>query len=232
MVNVTDMKPHTEHYRFLKMLRIRKVTEEFTFFNLKLLALPQVFSPINSKDTEWFAKIISKLVKDRSFLEIGSGTGAISFVAKYFGAKKVVATDISTSAIENIKLNQKKTLQRFRVIESDIFNKIGNDKFDIIFWNHPFYKSAKRPKDDIEQAISDFNYTSLKKYFINYERFLTKKGKCYLGTGNMSDYLPEIRKLAKETGCTLKLYKKFETTAHKNTKSTVELAVYEIIKIR
>ena len=104
-------------------------------------------------------------------------------------------------------------------------------KFYVIFWNHPFYKSDKKINSEIEKTVSDYKYKSLEKYFQDFEKFLKKDGKCLLGTGNMSGYFKEINELAINKNCKLKLIKKTGTNAHKKTANTVELGLYEVTKI-
>ena len=81
----------------------------------------------------------------KTFLELGAGSGIISILAAKKGAK-VYASDISSIAIENIKLNAEKNGVDIAVIRSDLFQNLSDLKSDYIVINPPYYK-----KDPIKE---------------------------------------------------------------------------------
>ncbi len=71
-------------------------------------------------------------------LDMFAGTGVIGLNASE-SAESVVLTDISDAAIKLIKHNIKKNgIKNARVIKSDAFKNLQNEKFDIILMNPPY----------------------------------------------------------------------------------------------
>lgn len=78
-----------------------------------------------------------KIIKDKTFLDIGSGSGIFSIVAKKIGAKKVVGFDISENSVKTALFNKNRfaknddiEFQKQSILEEG-FNKWG--KFDIVY---------------------------------------------------------------------------------------------------
>ena len=70
--------------------------------------------------------------------------------------------------------------------QSDVFDQVEeSQKFDFIFWNHPFFDldvSTFITNQAIASGGFDHNYSSLERYFKDAARHLTKKGRMVLGT--------------------------------------------------
>ncbi len=81
--------------------------------------------------------INQKNVKGKSLLELGAGSGLISLEMSRRGAR-VTASDISKNAIENIKSNALKNKVLMEVLESDLFDRVGERQFDLIVINPPY----------------------------------------------------------------------------------------------
>ncbi len=102
-----------------------------------------------------YMKQHSDLFKDKSVLDIGSGSGIIAFYALKLGAKNVIATDIDESAIKTIQLNAAKLnydkLLDARLVKAKkptAFAVIKDDeKFDIIISNLPYSVSLEINKN-------------------------------------------------------------------------------------
>ncbi|OYT42891.1 MAG: hypothetical protein B6U88_02615 [Candidatus Aenigmarchaeota archaeon ex4484_56] len=92
------------------------------------------------EDTYFLMNNIKTLVKSRKFrnvLEIGTGTGIISFnIAKY--VEKILAVDINPEAVKLCEKNKKRF--KFKNIEFRISNLFENiyEKSDLIFFNPPY----------------------------------------------------------------------------------------------
>jgi methylase of polypeptide subunit release factors len=192
------------------------------------ISLPKVFSPVCSSDTQWFAGKITPLVKNFSFLEIGTGTGIIACLACMSGASKVVATDINPRAIKNALINQKLLKLKFSIRLGSVFDPIDkNEFFDLIFWNHPFnYTDDIKIKDDmLNLSVFDVKYESLKSFFYFGKRHLTANGKLLLGTSNIAN-LQMIKKMAKTEGYNITLLDRSNVSAYKNRKTEMDLRLY------
>ena len=126
------------------LVQYLSVTRSYTYGGITLSIPPQVFHPAFFFSSKLLLKYIGKqLLHDRTFLELGAGSGLISFFAATKGAS-VTATDINPVAIEYLEKNRKKNGIAIRVIHSDLFNHIPAEPFDIIAINPPYYK--KQPK--------------------------------------------------------------------------------------
>lgn len=115
-------------------------TRVYRYGNLKLEVPPQVFHPGFFFSSQLLLEYVSRLkLNGHSFLEPGAGSGLISFYAAQNGAR-VTATDINPVAIEYLHKNSKKNKVDIRVIQSDLFDRIPKEQFDIIAINPPYYR--------------------------------------------------------------------------------------------
>jgi release factor glutamine methyltransferase len=187
-----------------KQAQNRTVDVYSEILGLEIINLVGVFSPVNFPpntiiSTQVFARALPEIVKNFSLLEIGCGTGIISLCValKSQNPENILATDTNPKAVENTKLNFKSYNVPAQAKQSDLFDQLSySDKFDFIFWNHPF--SDLDVSDLItDQAIAsggfDHNYNSLERYFKDASKHLTQDGKLLLGTnldvGNWSKIL-------------------------------------------
>lgn len=90
-------------------------------------------------------KFIEKLESRRSeelkILDLCSGSGAIGIaILREFPACEAVFADVSTSALEIVRMNLSKygLVNRARCVESDLFESLGNEKWDVIVSNPPY----------------------------------------------------------------------------------------------
>ena len=115
------------------------------------LAIPtQVFHPVFFFSTRFLLQYIKTLdVKNKTFLELGAGSGLIAFSAARRGAV-VTATDMNPVSVEYLRKNGQTNDIPVRVLLSDLFNDIPKEEFDIIAINPPYYK--KTPATHAEYA--------------------------------------------------------------------------------
>ena len=183
-----------------KVIEVYKQAENRTtdiyseILGVKILNLAGVFSPVDFPadpaliSTQVFAKALPEIVKNSSLLEIGSGTGIISLCValKSTNPENILATDINPKAVENTRLNFENHDLPCQTRQSDVFDQVKeSQKFDFIFWNHPFFDldvSTFITNQAIASGGFDYNYSSLERYFKDAARHLTKKGRMLLGT--------------------------------------------------
>jgi len=189
--------------------------------------LPGVFSPKYFSDVKWFAKAVPKIVGARSFLEIGTGTGVISlFVALCGAKKKIVATDINPTAAKNARCTFRLHRLPIQVRVGDVFQPIfPKEKFDVIFWNHPFHFSKSKPKNMLERGGYDYQYRSLRAFFSGAKQYLTSDGEVLLGTSKNAR-LDLIRKFAREYGYRCRLIKKQEIPSEHRKGVTIDVRIH------
>lgn len=178
--------------------------------DLEIIVFPDVYSPAYFTDSAWFAKVVPEIVGEKWLLEIGTGTGIVALFAALNGAT-VVATDINPHAVANAKENFRLYGLDIPVLQGDIYEPLHpEEKFEFIFWNHPFNR-AKEPVDDVLlQAGFDYHYQGLEAYIANARTFLRPNGKLLLGTGNFANF-PEINRLCRKHTYTPKIIRR-ETT--------------------
>lgn len=124
--------------KYLSKIRIYK------FEDIHLEISPQVFHPGFFFSTRLLLKYIKQLpLQGQRFLEPGCGSGLISIYAAKKGAT-VTASDINPVAIEFLKKNSRKNQVELTIIQSDLFQNIPTQQFDIIAINPPYYK--KQPQ--------------------------------------------------------------------------------------
>ena len=96
---------------------------------------------------------IAKSINAKNILDLCTGSGAIAVsLAKYLKDVQITATDISKEALRVAKKNavSNEVEQKITFIESDLFEKLTNTKFDIIISNPPYIK-----KDIIKSLSKD-----------------------------------------------------------------------------
>ena len=133
---------------------LQYITGKQEFMKLNFLVNKDVLIP--RQDTEILVEEvieICKKIQNPVILDLCTGSGAIAIsIAKYVHSAKIYASDISQRAIDiarqNAELNGVKNNIEF--IESNLFNKIKNLKFDIIVSNPPYIE-----KDEIKKLQKD-----------------------------------------------------------------------------
>lgn len=109
-----------------------------------------MFHPGFFRSTRILLQYINSLpVAGKHFLELGAGSGLISFAAAKSGAV-VTATDINADAVKYLAENSRANDLPIEIIHSDLFADIPHQRFDIIAINPPYYK--KDPDSAAEHA--------------------------------------------------------------------------------
>lgn len=113
------------------------------------------------------------IYKNKTVLDLGSGTGLVGVIAAKYGAKSVTCSDIDPIAVKNTQKNITKfnLSSKTKVVQGDLFENIKS-KFDIIVFNHPFFGDT-----NIEYAnLAMINKGVLLKKFLNEARIYLKEG--------------------------------------------------------
>jgi release factor glutamine methyltransferase len=90
----------------------------------------------------------------KTAIEIGCGTGLMDIVMAKYGAKKVIASDISPFACQNTLDNSKKfgLEDKIQVVRGDLFENI-KEKADLITWMIPFFPGTTQEGDTISASM-------------------------------------------------------------------------------
>ncbi len=117
-----------------------------------------------------------RLFKDRTVLDMGTGTGLMGIVMALGGAREVVLSDISHLAVMNARENRKKfnLSDKIKVIKGDLFENIVGF-FDLITFNQPFFADTPPKRDTIAASMLD-DGSLLRRFFEQAPAFLNEGG--------------------------------------------------------
>lgn len=117
------------------------------------VVLPEVMNPVLFLAGAWFAKQLSAetIPPHTTVLDMGCGSGVMSIFAAQW-ADKVTAADLNPVAVRcttiNAYLNSQE--EKIEAIQSDLFDALPHQSFDIILFNPPFYSGS--PTVGFDQA--------------------------------------------------------------------------------
>ena len=194
------------------------ITSDRTNENLKIRAWKSVhdfkqdvavFETVfwDPRDTESLRELIreDKSISELSILEIGTGSGLLSLCCLQAGAKRVVATDVNSNAIENASFNAEHLglqdsfgLRLVPLTNSSAFSVIhDSETFDLIISNPPWVNQTPQTID--EYALYDANFDLMKSLFAGLKDHLNPGGRVLLAYGCV-DAIKTIQKLSDEHG--------------------------------
>ena len=149
-----DKKAQWEYFvnieKLTKGMPLQHITHTQEFMKMDFYVDENVLIP--RPDTEILVEETIKIAQTMErpkILDLCTGSGAIAIsLKKYIPSAQVYAVDISKKALEIAKKNAHRLEDEVKFIESNLFEKIKNEKFDIIVSNPPYIKK------------SDINYLS------------------------------------------------------------------------
>lgn len=116
-----------------------------------LLVLPTVFNPRVLRTGKFFAEQLNatSLAGVDSVLDMGTGSG-ICAIACAAQVPRVLAIDINPAAVRSARINAlvNEVEGRVEVRESDLFDRVGDERFDLILFNPPFIRATPRDARD------------------------------------------------------------------------------------
>jgi release factor glutamine methyltransferase len=194
-------------------LYLRK-SRHYRYKDISVMVEPGVFYPRFVFSTGILLDFLeAQDLSGKKFLELGAGCGVISLLAARMGAL-VTATDINPVAVENIKQNARRNKLEVNVVESDLFENIPEDHFDLIVINPPYY--PKDPGDISEMAWfcgKDFEYfTSL---FPQLKMFSTPSNEIFMILSEDCD-IERIKEIATSSGFNFQLVKQVKRVGEWN----------------
>ena len=122
---------------------------KYSYHGVEVNVLPGVFHPglfFSTKVLLGYLK--TRNLVDKSLLELGAGSGLISIYCSRRGAR-VVASDISQTALRGLDENVKRNHALIKVVESNLFDNVHPEDFDIVIINPPYYPKPVNSESDM-----------------------------------------------------------------------------------
>ena len=160
---IYDNKQVTQKEREQYIINVKKlisgiplqyITGKQEFMKMTFYVDENVLIP--RQDTEILVEEVVKIAKKinaKKILDLCTGSGAIAIsLAKYIDKSNITAVDISSKALNVAKLNAKnnEVEDRITFVESDLFENLKKEKYDIIVSNPPYIKKEVLKKLDKE----------------------------------------------------------------------------------
>lgn len=196
---------------------IQYITNIQEFMKLDFYVDENVLIP--QPDTEILVEEVINYYKDKTcrVLDLCTGSGAIGIsIAKYIEDSNVMATDISNKALQIAKLNAEKNLvhKKMEFVESDLFENIVQNKFNVIVSNPPYIRTSEINKLDMQvqnepHIALDGGNDGLFFYRIiakNAYKFLEESGRLFLEIGY--DQKDDVIQLLQSTNMYKNIYSK------------------------
>ncbi len=134
--------------KFFKSYLNRPTT--YTYGDISIVVEKGVFHPKFFFSTRILLNFLKKqTLSGKRILELGAGSGMISFYCEQQGAI-VTASDISQTVIKGLHANADKLQSSVEIVESDLFENLMDHQFDCIIINPPYY--PENPQNESEKA--------------------------------------------------------------------------------
>ena len=137
-------------FRLFEAHRHRRLALEHVE-GLDLVSLPETMNPALFSAGRLLADVVAAQSRPgMRVLDMGAGTGIVGLRAAAVGAS-VVAVDVNPAAARCARINAllNRLEERMAVLDGDLFEPIGDARFDIIAFNPPFYRGAPRDAWDL-----------------------------------------------------------------------------------
>jgi methylase of polypeptide subunit release factors len=212
---------------FLKLKGSPEIVET-EIDGIRIKILPGVFSPEIFFESRWFAEKVAKLAEGKRLLEIGPGTGVIGLFAALKGAE-VTVVDVNEDAVKNTQINFAEHSLNVDARQGSVYEPLeASERYDVIFWNHPFNKTSQEDTDPFLKSVFDYQYKHLKTYIAEGGDHLLSQGRLLLGTSNIAD-LSEIEEIAQKYGYNFVLVDKIDRQTEVDG-SAIDFRIYEFVR--
>ncbi|HSZ07381.1 MAG TPA: methyltransferase [Steroidobacteraceae bacterium] len=118
---------------------------------MPLLVTPGVLNPRLMRTGAFFASQLTRAVlpADADVLDMGTGSGVCALAAARH-ARRVVASDIDESAVRCARINMllNEADAKVHVLQGDLFEPLGDRRFDVVLFNPPFVRGIPRNNAD------------------------------------------------------------------------------------
>lgn len=190
LIQVTELQK-----AYIQKIRTVKKPYHIKIENKNLIILPKVFPPYT--DSFLIANVM-KIAATDVVMDVCSGSGILALFAADKAAH-VIATDISSYSIKNIRLNAvvQNVQDKLRAVKADVFPKEPMAPVDVILFNPPY--SDHPAKNLVERTVWDEGHRTVIRFFKNVDKYLKTNGKIYMGWANFAD-LDYLKNMIKSFG--------------------------------
>lgn len=152
-INSDTALTDTEYAEFTKYIEqiidgkpLQYITQKQEFMGMEFFVNEDVLIP--QPDTEILVETVLDICKRYSnqslrILDLCTGSGAIAISLSKILNTQVFASDVSTKALEVAEKNNVLNNSKVEFIESNLFEQINGEKFDIIVSNPPYIKNEE-----------------------------------------------------------------------------------------
>ena len=155
---IVTLRQEVDYFKGIKGLiegiPLQHITHQQEFMRLNFYVNEKVLIP--RPDTEILVEEVINVanrINAKKILDLCTGSGAIAVsLAKYLPNVQVTALDISKDALSVAKVNAKKNdvENQITFVESNLFQELAKEKYDIIVSNPPYIKKEIIKKLDEE----------------------------------------------------------------------------------
>ncbi len=154
-----------EKYKLWRDIPIQKIIGYIEMANVKIDLTKKVLIPrYETEELIYIAIDFIKKFNYKNILDLGCGSGFIGIaIKKNIGNINVIQTDVDRRAIKQTVINQKINNTNNLVIKSNMFEKLNDQKFDLIISNPPYISFNEKEK----MSKSVLKYEPLNALFAN-----------------------------------------------------------------
>jgi release factor glutamine methyltransferase len=140
---------------------------------MQLNVRDSVYDPM--EDSYMMQKEVQKRARDKKVLDMGTGSGIQSISAALSGAKEAFAVDLNPEAVKCCKENAKLNNVEVSVIQSNLFEKLPKNRFDLVVFNPPYLPSDGQ-HDDLRWSGGYEGIEVILEFFQQVSDYLAKDG--------------------------------------------------------
>ncbi len=127
-----------------------KETKKVQIKGNEYFVYPHVYPSDKFRTTNFILDTIQPFLPGANLCDMGCGMGIIGLFAMQHGAMRVVQVDVNPIAIENAKANRDLfhySDKQIKIFESNCFDHVPKEVFDIIVFNIPFHSEPHNISD-------------------------------------------------------------------------------------
>ena len=191
-----------------------KKPRPYSYSGITTIVHPDVFPPHLTLSTKILLDFISQIeLTQKTFLELGCGSGIISLYASQKGAK-VTASDINKTALEYLTKASEENELPVTCVYSNLFENIKEKGFDYIIINPPYYpKSPENVKQQAWFCGEGFEY--FESLFKQLPSYLSEENTTYMILSEDCE-LEKIKSIALKNKIIMELIFEIKKMAEKN----------------